>query len=93
MIWNEIAWDANTISMWFTQIMHIKGACIWNFNPQYLPDWLYLRQKSGHKTLKEWSEHKGKVIFELNTHENFHIDSFFDLIWGYNLWLVVGHGW
>ena len=44
----------------------------------YLPDGAHLGQKSGQNTVKEWSEHKIKVIFVLNALENPCIVSFFD---------------
>ena len=43
----------------------------------YLPDWVYLRQNSGQNTVKEWSEHKIKASFDLNT-----------FVWP-SLWIVI----
>ena len=43
----------------------------------YLPYWAYLGRKSGQNTMKEWSEHKINVIFELRTLVNPYIDTLF----------------
>ena len=40
---------------------------------------MHLGQKSGQNTVKEWSEHKKKAIYELSTLENLYTDSFFDI--------------
>ena len=40
---------------------------------------MYLGQKSGQNTVKEWSEHKKTAIYELSTLENLYTDSFFDI--------------
>ena len=40
---------------------------------------MYLGQKSGQNTVKEWSEHKKKAIYELSTHENLYTDSVFEI--------------
>ena len=65
-----------------TSACFIAGAYISeNLTHYYLPDWAYLGQKSGKNTMKEWSEHKIKPIFELSTLENPYIDSLFGLIY------------
>ena len=45
----------------------------------YLPHGAYIGQKSGQDTVKEWSEHKIKAIFELSILESPSIDSMFGL--------------
>ena len=55
-----------------------------NSTHYYLPDWAYLRQKSGQKTMKDWSDHKIKAIFELSTLENPYKDSLFGLIYEFH---------
>ena len=58
-----------------------SGAYISEYSTHYyLPDWAYLGQKSVQNTMKEWSDHKIKAIFELSTLENPHRDSLFGLI-------------
>ena len=52
-----------------------------NSTHYYFPDWAYLGRKSGQKSMKEWSDHKIKAIFELSTLKNPYIDSLFGLIY------------
>ena len=52
-----------------------------NSTHYFLPDWAYLGQESCQITVKEYSEHKIKAIFELSTLENPYIDSLFGLIY------------
>ena len=52
-----------------------------NSTHYFLPDWAYLGQESCQNTVKEYSEHKIKAIFELSTLENPYIDSLFGLIY------------
>ena len=52
-----------------------------NSTHYHLPDWAYLGQKSGQNTMKEWSNHKIKAIFELSTLENHYIEGLFGLIY------------
>ena len=52
-----------------------------NSTHYFLLDWAYLEQKSGQNTMKEWSDHKIKAIFELSTLENPYRDSLIGLIY------------
>ena len=52
-----------------------------NSTHYFLPDWAYLGQESCQNTVKEYSEHKIKAIFELSTLENPYIDPLFGLIY------------
>ena len=52
-----------------------------NSTHHFFPDWAYLGQESCQNTVKEYSEHKIKAIFELSTLENPYIDSLFGLIY------------
>ena len=54
-----------------------------NLTHHYLPDWTYLKQKSGPNTMKEWSEHKINAIFEFSTLGNPYIDTLFNLIYDF----------
>ena len=61
---------------------YLTGAYISENSTHYfLPDWAYLGQESCQNTVKEYSEHKIKAIFELSTLENPYIDSLFGLIY------------
>ena len=58
------------------------GAYIFKNSTHYfLTDWAYLGQESCQNTVKEYSEHKIKAIFELSTLENPYTDSLFGLIY------------
>ena len=50
-----------------------------NSTHYFLPDWANLGQESCQNTVKEYSKHKIKAIFELSTLENPYIDSLFGL--------------
>ena len=58
-----------------------------NSTHYFLPDWAYLGQESCQITVKEYSEHKIKAIFELSTHENPYVDSLFGLIYEFLIFL------
>ena len=58
-----------------------------NSTHYFLPDWAYLGQESCQNTVKEYSEHKIKAIFELSTLENPYIDSLFGLIYEFLFFL------
>ena len=65
---------------------YLAGAYISeNSTYHYLPDWAYPGHKSGQNTMKEWSEHKIYAIFELCTLENPYIDTFFNLIYEFEI--------
>ena len=56
-----------------------------NSTHHYLPDWAYLGQKSGQNTMKEWSEHKIYVIFELSA-------TLFNLVYEFQFFLFIFGG-